>query len=115
MDLLRAVCLFAVPDACPCGGHLEVSALEHFAIAHRIAAKIILVSTKDDIETQGDVDVLLELASNDVREHLELAMPMRAKPGARCYSVLIDDAERAKLRVLVPSEQWRLDHIDQVK
>lgn len=38
--LLGSVTELAVADACPSGGHLQVSALEHLNVAHRVATVI---------------------------------------------------------------------------
>ena len=43
---------------------------------------------------------LPQLSLHDVRENLELAMPMSAKACARRNAVLVDDAKRAKLHVV---------------
>lgn len=97
MDLLVPVGLLAVSDAGAGGGHLEVAALEDFTVAHRVLAVDKSVAEARGKCTKGDV--LLELASDDVRKDLELPVGVRAEAGARCDTVLVDDAQRTKVHV----------------
>lgn len=103
MHLLRAVCLLAVSYASPSGSKLDVTALQDFDIAHRVAAVVAFVSTAYYIY---DINSLFELAVDHIREDLELAMSMSSKASLRLDAVFVDNTKRSKLfkvGMLVPA------------
>ena len=78
--------------------HLDVAALEDLHVSHGVVAER-QVSTPLWLVIQKEY-ALSQLALDNVREDLELAMPVRAEASARRDTILVDNSQGAKLHVV---------------
>jgi len=74
---------FTVPDACTSGGHLDVSALQHLGVSHRV--------------------LMLEFSIHNIRKNLELPVRVSSKSGTGFDPVLIEDTQVSETHVIIIS------------
>jgi len=105
MDLFAAMCFLTVADSGPGRRQLDVAALQHLYVAHRVIAKLRILK-KCARREKAIRDILLKFPIHNVREYFELAVGVRSKSCVRLYAIFVDDAKRAELFVspaLIPS------------
>ena len=95
---LGSVLVLAMANTRAGRSHLDVAALEDLHVSRGVVAER-QVSTPLWLVIRKEY-VLSQLALDNVREDLELAMPVRAEASARRDAILVDNSQGAKLHVV---------------
>ena len=97
--LFVPVGVLAMADTSTCRGHLQVATLEHFRVSHGVVATGSCQKFLID-QTHCTEHSLLQFSGNNVREYLKLAMAVGPETRVGLDTVLVQDTEAPKLRML---------------